>query len=539
MAKSYDFSYLSKYPTDLLGFLKGYTSTLKSGEYFRPDVSSYSFYSNATPPSDKILSYVPKGESADFKPFTAEEQTQTRGMLEFLSRIINLDFVEVPAGQGIVRLGHHNMEPDGYANYPNSSRGYGVVFVDNDQTETQYFTHILWHEFGHALGLEHPNDYDASTSSGGLSQSLDSTLLTTMSYNSYDYLLSDGPLDIATLIEVYGASTSTAGINYVFNTGSAVHQAFVGDQYSLTVPAGDVFWACGTRGFDSIDVSACAGSNGIRVDAALGGIAWHLPSEDTIQIYDFATGKDVSAKVSDFADLRVYPGDGVKSFGLEKLVLSQYADTIEVGSFFSEIDSAGGQDIFTGFSGNVLLDGGVGSDQWIVNEGLAAFTVTQTANGIQFVQKNSGQSAYISNIESIRFSDAQLSVSVDPSLVQEQAFRLYKAAFDRQPDLQGLAFWIHALEKGADLVQDAAQGFVTSAEFQRLYGSQPTDAQFVTQLYRNVLDRDAEGAGYQFWLDSLGKGVSRAQILTDFSESVENQHNVAELIAQGIIYEAA
>lgn len=537
MAKSYDLSFLSKSPTELLSFLRGYTSTLKSGQYFTPDTVSFSFYSNTAPPSSKVLSYVPTGESADFTPFTAEEQAQTRGMLEFLSRIINLEFVEVPAGQGMVRLGHHNMEPDGYANYPNSGRGYGLVFVDNEQIETRYFTHILWHEFGHALGLEHPNDYETSNSSGGLPLGLDSTLLTAMSYNSYEYLLSDGPLDIATLIEIYGASTATAGINYIFDTGSQVHQSFIGNDYELTVPKGDIFWACGTRGLDSIDVSACAGTNGIRVDAALGAVAWQLPSDTTIQIYDFTAGKNVPAKVSEFADLRVYPGDGIKSFGIETLKLSSFKDTINVGNVFARIDANDGNDAFSGFSGSVHLEGGLGNDQWLINEALTAYTVTQSASGIQLTQKNTGQAAYISGIEHIRFSDVQLSVSVDPTLLQEQAYRLYKAAFDRQPDLQGLAFWIDALEAGANLVQDAAQGFVTSPEFQRLYGSQPTDAQFVAQLYRNVLDREAEGAGYQFWLDSLSQGISRAQVLTEFSESVENQHNVAELIAHGIVYQ--
>lgn len=539
MAKSYDLSFLSKTPAELLSFLKGYTSSLKSGQYFVPDVVTYSFYTNAAPPSDKILSYVPNGESASFTPFTAEEQAQTRGMLEFLSRIVNLEFVEAPAGQGLVRLGHHNMEPDGYANYPNSGRGYGVVFVDNAQVETEYFTHILWHEFGHALGLSHPNDYEVSNASGGLLKTLDTTVLTTMSYNSYDYLLSDGPLDIATLIEIYGASHSTEGINYLFNTGSSVRQAFVGNDYHLTVPNGDTFWACGTRGVDTIDVSSCAGTNGIRVDAVLGAVAWHLPADGTIQIYDFAAGKDVSAKVSDFADLRVYPADGVKTYNIETLKLSNVADSIEVGNVFGRIDAAGGNDRFNGFSGSVFLEGGSGADQWVIDAALTNFEVSQNAAGIRIAQKNGSGAALLDGIESIRFTDAQLTVSVDPSLTQEQAYRLYKAAFDRQPDLEGLGFWIRALETGANLVQDVAQGFVNSAEFQTMYGVQSTDAQFVSQLYKNVLDRDAEGTGYQFWLDSLSKGVSRAQVLTDFSESTENQHNVAELIAHGIIYEMA
>ncbi|HPU54050.1 MAG TPA: DUF4214 domain-containing protein, partial [Burkholderiaceae bacterium] len=75
-----------------------------------------------------------------------------------------------------------------------------------------------------------------------------------------------------------------------------------------------------------------------------------------------------------------------------------------------------------------------------------------------------------------------------------------------------------------------------------LYGASPTNAQFVTQLYRNVLHRDPEPAaggqdGYSFWLNALNNGFPRAQELVQFSESPENKLNVIGVIADGFEFQ--
>ena len=121
--------------------------------------------------------------------------------------------------------------------------------------------------------------------------------------------------------------------------------------------------------------------------------------------------------------------------------------------------------------------------------------------------------------------------------VSGEAYRIYKAAFDRTPDSGGLGFWIDALDSGADLV-NVAQGFIDSPEFKAMYGENATDQHFVTLLYNHVLHRAPEGEGYQFWLNSLSVGATRAQVLKDFSESTENINQTAELIANGIQFEA-
>lgn len=161
--------------------------------------------------------------------------------------------------------------------------------------------------------------------------------------------------------------------------------------------------------------------------------------------------------------------------------------------------------------------------------GLTGYYITDLTQAINTTQ--------INEVERIEFSDTMLALDTGKGEIAGSAYRLYKAAFDRAAEADGLGFWINTLDNGANLV-DVAQGFINSAEFTAMYGANPTDQQFVTLLYNHVLHRAPEGEGYQFWLDSLSAGVSRAQVLKDFSESTENINQAAELIANGIQYEA-
>ena len=142
-------------------------------------------------------------------------------------------------------------------------------------------------------------------------------------------------------------------------------------------------------------------------------------------------------------------------------------------------------------------------------------------------------------VERIQFSDS--SIALDSAGNAGQAYRVYKAAFNRDPmlgDRAGLGYWIAQIDKGMDLIEVSAR-FVDSKEFRDLYGTNPTNAQFLTKLYQNVLGRAPEATGYNWWLNELNTNPSKtkAKVLADFSESGENQTGVAALIGNGITYE--
>ena len=119
-----------------------------------------------------------------------------------------------------------------------------------------------------------------------------------------------------------------------------------------------------------------------------------------------------------------------------------------------------------------------------------------------------------------------------------QAYRIYKAAFDRAPDTGGLGYWIAQMDNGMGVVEVAAR-FIDSSEFRELYGLNPSNAEFLTKVYSNVLDRTPDTAGLDWWVNEMMTNPTKTwqKVLADFSESSENQANVASLIANGIPYD--
>ena len=103
--------------------------------------------------------------------------------------------------------------------------------------------------------------------------------------------------------------------------------------------------------------------------------------------------------------------------------------------------------------------------------------------------------------------------------------RLYTAYFRRIPDYSGLMYWFNTMypsSGGGAGLADVSQAFAQSAEFVGTYGALD-NAGFVALVYQNVLGRDAEPAGFAYWLDMLNRGMTRGQMMIGFSESIENQ----------------
>ncbi|GMG83681.1 hypothetical protein LNKW23_28940 [Paralimibaculum aggregatum] len=107
---------------------------------------------------------------------------------------------------------------------------------------------------------------------------------------------------------------------------------------------------------------------------------------------------------------------------------------------------------------------------------------------------------------------------------------LYEAALDRNGDIDeaGLNYWIDAAGTGFTDRQ-LAFSFTRSQEFIDAYGpiTSLTDGEYVTQLYANILDRQPDPNGFEFWLGQLRRvqeeGGNRADFLVFFAGSPENR----------------
>ncbi len=189
-----------------------------------------------------------------------------------------------------------------------------------------------------------------------------------------------------------------------------------------------------------------------------------------------------------------------------------------------------GNDVFTSGSGSHVIDGGGGLDT-VTYPGVHISYNVAVDNAIVTVSDGAMVDT-LTNIERVQFTDVTLAFDVNGTA--GQAYRLYQAAFNRTPDEPGLGYWIKAMDNGASLAQ-AAAGFVGSKEFTELYGANTSDSQFVQALYQNVLHRAGDAAGFDYWMAAIEQhGVSRAQVLGNFSESAENQAQVIGSIQHGI-----
>jgi hypothetical protein len=179
-----------------------------------------------------------------------------------------------------------------------------------------------------------------------------------------------------------------------------------------------------------------------------------------------------------------------------------------------------------------LIDGAEGVDTFCVNGRSDEFKLSFTSQWrLMDVTGLYGADTF-TNVERVKFGDKTIALDIDG--IAGQAYRVYQAAFNRTPDNGGLKYWIGLMDSGYTLA-GVASGFIASAEFKTLYGSNPTNELFVSKLYDNVLHRTPDAGGYNYWVGLLNTNkIDNISTLINFSESTENQAGVIGVIQNGI-----
>ena len=108
--------------------------------------------------------------------------------------------------------------------------------------------------------------------------------------------------------------------------------------------------------------------------------------------------------------------------------------------------------------------------------------------------------------------------------------QIYNASFKRLPDPDGLRYCISNFSSGNDDERAVVSSFLASAEFKERYGEDVSNESYVNTLNINVLGRDYDQTGYDYWLSNLNNGVeTKYELLLGFSESLENKGLFSEM----------
>ena len=128
----------------------------------------------------------------------------------------------------------------------------------------------------------------------------------------------------------------------------------------------------------------------------------------------------------------------------------------------------------------------------------------------------------VTGSETITCSGANGAFAVAPDNVQLLVREYYLDILDREPDQGGLDFWTNGITHTSTTLgiyigegfQAEARLFFTCQEYQ---DKNKTDSEFVTDLYQTFLQREPDQDGLNYWVSQLSQGLTRDILITTFA----------------------
>ena len=297
----------------------------------------------------------------NFMAFTQAMMDAAESALAWIAAVADITFEFVAsAADADIAFGSHQMDLGigGYTYYPevqldqfgnpvtDGSGNYvfdpvsGDVWISSSFTSPtagQFDYLAILHEIGHALGLQHPGDYDGISGGTGeayLPAGEDNRMYTVMSYTQHpDWAFGTEPqtlmvYDIAALQYLYGANTDYNVGDTVYNFGS------------LNNVIGTI-WDAG--GYDTFDASG--ETHDMTIDLNEG--AYSSIGSDTEFIFDIPAVNNIGI-----------------AFGTEiEAAVGGSGDDLLIGNALdNSLSGNAGIDWFVGGGGNDTIDGGAGAD---------------------------------------------------------------------------------------------------------------------------------------------------------------------------------
>lgn len=114
----------------------------------------------------------------------------------------------------------------------------------------------------------------------------------------------------------------------------------------------------------------------------------------------------------------------------------------------------------------------------------------------------------------------------DERRINEFVSQLYTNFLNREADSSGLKAWRDALVDGKTTGAKVVYKFVYSDEFQ---ANPLSDKDFVTAMYETIFDREPDNAGLNAWVNVLENGCTRKKVLAGFLNSDEMEELCDEM----------